>query len=92
MKIKEGFVIRKVAGKYVAVATGKASREFHGMVKLNETGKTIWEGIAGGKTEEEIVNILAEKSGAKTEKDRAYIANDVQSMIKEMTDAGLLTE
>jgi len=46
MKIKEGFVIRKAAGKYVAVATGKASREFHGMVKLNETGKTIWEGIA----------------------------------------------
>ncbi|MCC8081539.1 MAG: PqqD family protein [Lachnospiraceae bacterium] len=92
MKIKEGFVIRKVAGKYVAVATGKASREFHGMVKLNETGRTIWEGIADGKTVEEIVNILAEKSGAKTEEDRAYIANDVKSMIKEMTDAGLLAE
>jgi len=92
MKIKEGFVIRKVAGKFVVVATGQASRKFHGMVKLNETGRIIWEGIADGKTEEEIVNILAEKSGAKTEEDRAYIADDVKSMIKEMTDAGFLTE
>jgi len=92
MKIKEGFVFHKVAGKYFAVAMGKASREFHGMVKLNETGKTIWEGIADGKTEEEIVNILAEKSGAKTEDDRAYIADDVKAMIKEMADAGFLTE
>jgi len=62
MKIKERFVIRKVAGKYVAVATGKASREFHGMVKLNETGKTIWEGVADGRTMDEIVNILAKKA------------------------------
>lgn len=75
----------------MAVATGPASREFHGMVKLNETGKTIWEGISTGKTEDEIVTILAEKSGAKTGEDRAYIADDVKAMIREMTDAGFLT-
>ncbi|MCC8081411.1 MAG: PqqD family protein [Lachnospiraceae bacterium] len=46
----------------MAVATGKASREFHGMVKLNETGKTIWEGVADGRTMDEIVNILAKKA------------------------------
>lgn len=33
MKIKEGFGIRKVAVKYVVVATEKSSREFHGTVK-----------------------------------------------------------
>ncbi|MCD8119422.1 MAG: PqqD family protein [Lachnospiraceae bacterium] len=92
MKVKEGFVIRKVAGKYVVVATGQASREFHGMVKLNETGKTIWEGLSDGKTVDEIVDILAEKSGAKTEDDRAVISADVQSMIGEMTDAGFLVD
>ncbi|MCC8151508.1 MAG: PqqD family protein [Lachnospiraceae bacterium] len=92
MKIKEGFVIRRVAGKYVVVATGQASREFHGMVKLNETGKTIWEGLSAGRTADEIVDMLAENCGAETEEDRAYIAADVQSMIKEMSDAGFLTE
>ncbi len=92
MNIKKGFVIRKVANKYVVVATGPARREFNGMVKLNETGKTIWEGVAAGKTADEIVNILAEKSGAKTDDDRAYIAKNVNAMIKEMTDAGFITE
>lgn len=92
MKIKEGFIIRKVAGKYVVVATGQASREFHGMVKLNETGKIIWESLACGRTTEEIVDELAEKSGARTAEDRAVILNDVQAMIQEMTDNGFLTE
>ncbi|MCD8380487.1 MAG: PqqD family protein [Lachnospiraceae bacterium] len=92
MKIKEGFIIRKVAGKYVVVATGQASREFHGMVKLNETGKIIWEGLACGRTTEEIVDELAEKSGARTAEDRAVILNDVQAMIQEMADNGFLTE
>ncbi len=92
MKIKEGFVVRKVAGKYVVVATGQASREFHGMVKLNETGKIIWEGLAEGRTPEEIVDILAEKYSAETEEERSVIADDVQAMIREMADAGLLIE
>ncbi|MCD8021180.1 MAG: PqqD family protein [Clostridiales bacterium] len=92
MKIKEGFVIRKVAGKYVVVATGQTSREFHGMVKLNETGKIIWEGISDGKTVEEIVDTLAEKFGAQSEDDRVVIMDDVQAMIQEMSDAGFLIE
>lgn len=92
MKIKEGFVIRRVAGKYVVVATGQAGRQFHGMVKLNETGKTIWEGVADGKTADEIVDVLAEQYGAKTEQERADIADDVKAMLREMSDAGFLTE
>lgn len=92
MKTKEGFVIRKVAGEYVAVATGEASREFQGMIKLNETGKIIWEGLADGWTEEQIVESLAEKFGAKSQEDHRVIADDVNAMIREMADAGLLTE
>ncbi len=92
MKIKEGFIIRKIAGKYVVVATGQSSREFHGMVKLNETGKIIWEGLAAGRTAEEIVDELAQLNGAETVEDRAIIADDVQAMIQEMADNGFLVE
>ncbi|MCD7845207.1 MAG: PqqD family protein [Oscillospiraceae bacterium] len=92
MKVKEGFVTRKVAGKYVVVATGQASREFHGMVKLNETGKIVWEGLSAGKSEEELVSALVEKYGAESQEDRAAIAADVSAMIQEMADAGFLVE
>lgn len=42
MRIKQGFVMRDVAGQAVAIATGEASKSFHGMVKLNGTGADIW--------------------------------------------------
>ena len=35
MRIKEGFVLREVAGQVVVIATGEASKGFHGMIKLN---------------------------------------------------------
>ncbi len=92
MKIKEGFIIRKVAGKYVVVATGEASKSFHGMVKLNETAKNIWEGLADGKTVDEITESLAKQSDAKTPEDVERISNDVQSMIREMQSAGFLVD
>ena len=42
MKIKDGFVLRDIAGDTVVIATGELSKTFHGMIKLNSTGKEIW--------------------------------------------------
>lgn len=41
MKLKEGFVLRDVAGSCVVVPVG-AELNFNGMITLNETGKTLW--------------------------------------------------
>ncbi len=90
MKLKDGFILRKVAGKYVVVATGEASRDFHGMVKLNETGRSIWQGLAEGKSADEITEELIKLNGANTDEDRKVISDDVQSMISEMSEAGFL--
>ena len=38
MKIKKGFVLRKVGGESVVVPVGEMSKQFHGMINLNETG------------------------------------------------------
>ncbi len=92
MKIKEGFILRKVAGKYVVVATGDATKSFHGMVKLNETAKNIWQGLSAGKTVDEITDELAELNSAKTDEDRKIISDDVQSMVGKMIKAGFIEE
>lgn len=39
MKIKKGFVVRKVAGENIVVPVGGMSKTFHGMIKLNDTGE-----------------------------------------------------
>lgn len=86
MKIKQGFVMRDVAGQAVAIATGEASKSFHGMVKLNDTGAVIWNGIEKGLDEVEIAEQLA--AGYDVEADQAL--KDVESFIARMRDAGLV--
>lgn len=86
MKIKQGFVMRDVAGQAVAIATGEASKSFHGMVKLNDTGAFIWNGVEKGLDEAEIAGQLA--ASYDVEVDQAL--KDVESFIARMRDAGLV--
>ena len=55
MKIKDGFVLRDIAGDTVVIATGELSKTFHGMIKLNSTGKEIWQILSSGDVTEEFV-------------------------------------
>lgn len=86
MKIKQGFVMRDVAGQAVAIATGEASKSFHGMVKLNDTGAVIWNGIEKGLDEVEI----AEQLAASYDVEVGQALKDVESFIARMRDAGLV--
>ena len=56
MKIKEGFILRKVGIQYVVAATGKASENFNGMMRLNESGAFAFRLMQQGITEEELVS------------------------------------
>ena len=51
MKIRSGFILREVLGSPMVVATGDAARNFHGMIKLNETAGFIWRCLQDGLTE-----------------------------------------
>ena len=46
IKIKEGFLLRKVAGDHVVVPVGEAGKVFHGMIRLNDTGAFLWEPVS----------------------------------------------
>ena len=56
MKIKQGFVKRKIKDKYIVVATGQARKDYRGFIELNNNSSLIWDYIAIGKTAEEIAN------------------------------------
>lgn len=88
MRIKEGFVLREVAGKYVVIATGEASKSFNGMITLNQTGKEIWEGVTAGLGAEEIAEKLSEDFEVSYEK----ALEDTKKMMDSMKHAGFLTE
>lgn len=87
MKIRDGFVLREVAGQAVVIATGEASRHFRGMIRLNATGKTVWQCLADGLTEEQIVTQLTAAYAVPPEQARS----DVRELLGKMRDAGFLT-
>ena len=61
MKTKEGFILRKVGAQYVVAATGKASENFNGMMRLNESGAFAFRLMQQGITEEELTIRLMEE-------------------------------
>ena len=57
MKIKEGYVIRKLGIGYIVVTIGEASDDFNGLIRLNESGAFLWQCIMGGAdTKEKLVS------------------------------------
>ena len=58
MKIKDGFMLRKVGGQNIVVALGEASRSFNGIIRLNDTGRFLWEQLKDDVTEEHLLAAL----------------------------------
>lgn len=58
MKIKEGFMLRQVAGNHIVVPVGAASIDFNGMLTLNETGAFLFKELQKGIDRDELVEAL----------------------------------
>ena len=61
MKIKEGFILRKIGDQTIVVAIGEASTSFHGMIHLNDTGSFLWKQLEEEKTKEELIQALTQE-------------------------------
>ena len=60
MKLKDGFILRTVAGETVVLPIGGVT-DFDMMITLNDTGKFLWERLAVGAEEADLVkDLLAE--------------------------------
>ena len=60
MKLKDGFILRTVAGETVVLPAAGVT-DFDMMITLNETGKVLWERLEVGAEEADLVkDLLAE--------------------------------
>ena len=68
MKIKDGFVTRKIGDKIIAITVGERTKDFDGMITLNETGYFIWKCLEKETDKESIANkIIKEYDISKTD-------------------------
>lgn len=70
----------------MVIATGEASKDFHGMIKLNSTGKVIWIGLQEGLEENKIAERLQEQFDVDAEK----ALEDTRGFLKQMEEMGFL--
>ena len=86
MKIKEDFILRKVADSYVVVPVGKMTLDFNGIINLNETGAFLFGLLQNGAEREDLI----EKLLAEYEVDRARAESDVDVFLGKVRDADVL--
>ena len=72
MKLKEGFILRTVAGETVVLPTGSVTN-FDMMITLNDTGRFLWEMLEKGAEQAEMVSALLAEYDVSEEKAAASV-------------------
>lgn len=89
MRLIDDIVLTEVADDYVAVPVGEASKVLKGVVRLNKTGKDIWDGLAAGFSSQQIADFLLKKyDGIDNESALGY----VDGVVEKLRKAGLIVE
>lgn len=86
MKIKNDFILRKVADSYVVVPVGKMTLDFNGIINLNETGAFLFGLLQQGADREDLLEKLLTEYDVTP--DRA--AADIDSFLQKVRDADVL--
>ena len=85
MKIKDGYLLSDVAGTPVVVPLN-AHTSFHSMIKLNVTGKFLWEKLLTDCTREELLAAMV----AEYEIDEATASRDLDAFLASLDSFGAL--
>lgn len=85
VKLKEGFVLRTISGQTVVLPTG-GDLDLSMMIKLNGTGRFIWERLEKGAEIEEIVEDMLKEYDVSREKAMEY----TEQFIQKVKDNGFL--
>ena len=85
MKIKNGFILRKVPGMNLVMPTGKNVKTFNGSLMLNDTGAFIFEKLQKGSTPEQTAQALTREYDVSLDTASA----DVQKTIASLIEAGV---
>jgi hypothetical protein len=88
LKVKSGFVLRKIGAQTVAVPIGQRTSDIHGVVALSESGALLWEALEKGAEKETLINLLLDTY----EIDRETIISDLDDFIKGLYEQGALEE
>ena len=88
IKLKDGFLLREIAGENVVVPVDEARELFRGMIQLNGVGAFLWKLCSEETTIEQMTQALVEQYDV--EKRNAEC--DVKNFVAQLKQKGLLDE
>lgn len=86
MKVKDGFVIRSIAGNSIVVPVGARVVNFRGIMNLNEAGAFIFEQIKEEISYEELLKRMLDEYDA----DKETIQSDLDEFLNTAMDLGVI--
>lgn len=88
MKLNPEYILRNVAGEWVVVPVGSASRKINGLITLNDSAAFIWQCIAKGMDQQTIIHKTAEEF----ETDAATVSQEVHGFLDMLCTEGFILE
>ncbi len=86
MKIKEGYIVRTVAGSNIVLPIGEQEVKFNGIMTINETGMFLWDLLVLGAEKETLVEAILNEY----EVSKEIAERDVDLFIDKLLGAGLV--
>lgn len=80
MKIKDGFILKDVAGSKIVIATGDAKMSFNGVITFNSVGAEIFDLLDGTNTPEEIIAKISNEYNV----DSAIVEKDFNALVEKL--------
>ena len=88
MRIKEGFILKNIAGSWVVLPTAAATLDFSGMLTLNESGRFLWDMLEKGATCDTLAQALTQEYAV----DYETALSDVNEFILTLKKAGCVED
>ena len=82
MKIKDGFILRKIAGEDIVVPIGGNIADFNGVIRLNESAAFLWKTLQEEISKEDLVNSLIKEY----EIDKNLAIDDVEGFLNTLEE------
>jgi len=88
MKIKEGYILRQVAGNSIVIAVGDEAINFNGIITVNGAGTFLWQLLEKDVTRDELVDAMLKEYDIDAETASA----DIDEFLNNLRKAELLCE
>lgn len=88
MHIPKGFHIRQILDETIAVPSGEISKDFSGIISLNEVGQFLFELLQTEQSKESLLRALLDSYDVPEEIAQA----DIDDFLSHLRSAGLLIE